>query len=223
MNLDKLERLLIRRQLAPLNDELRRLLASATPATTPDFERLVSLQLRALIADDDAAGAVALLRRTRFDDDGRVPFELHMLWCVAHTHTARALDRLTRARGGRSFDALQSDAAALRAFALEQLRRTASAMASDRVSQLGYELLRSDYERLIELCLFHVLVPQADHAAARQLLAADAVLSVEKKTVRARVDVRRRTSLACRRALFSPRVLRVACRLARTRRSSSRR
>jgi hypothetical protein len=57
-------------------------------------------------------------------------------------------------------------------------------MSDDRVTQQDYEALHEDYERLLELCLFHVLVPQGRHAAARKLLQADLILTAEKKAVR---------------------------------------
>ena len=80
----------------------------------------------------------------------------------------------------------------LRAFALEQLMQTAALMSDESLSQLDYEQLRLDYERLLELCLFHVLVPQGDKQAAQHLLQADSVLTVEKKTVARRRRTPRR-------------------------------
>ena len=65
-------------------------------------------------------------------------------------------------------------------------------MASERVTQMGYELLRTDYERLIELCLFHVLVPQGEHDAARRLLNADTILCADKKAVRENLNHERK-------------------------------
>lgn len=108
-----------------------------------------------------------------------------------------------------SFGAFQDEPLGLRAFALEQLRLTALAMANESTTLISSsssssalssastatttlsltasddEQLHNDYESLLELCIFHVLVPQGDVAAAKQLLVADAILSAEKKSVRA--------------------------------------